>query len=95
MYNFTASTVNIGTAITAKSVYFFVRDIVLQFHSCLFTDRGQILGIESVPHSPIDSTNSCIRAGSDVRIVCANIAYPVGIVEFTKEGIPVDLSTNR
>ena len=58
--------------------------------SLLLTDRARITNF-----SPVPNLGNCLEAGSEVDIVCKNIAFPVGRVEFVKDGSPVDLSTER
>ena len=43
--------------------------------------------------SPVPDLGDCLKTGSDVDIVCENIAFPVGRVEFTKD--LVDISDDR
>ena len=59
------------------------------------TVHSQILNVYLVPNATIDDTQICLVAGRDVKIVCANKAYPVAVVMFYKERLLVDLSTNR
>ena len=58
--------------------------------SLLLTVRARITNF-----SPDPNLGNCLEAGSEVDIVCENIAFPVGRVEFVKDGSPVDLSTER
>ena len=43
--------------------------------------------------SPVPNLGNCLKAGSEVDIVCENMAFPVGTVEFTKD--LVDISDDR
>ena len=58
--------------------------------SLLLTVRARITNF-----SPVPNLGNCLKAGSEVDIVCKNIGFPVGRVEFIKDGSPVDLSTER
>ena len=58
--------------------------------SLLLTVRASITNFNPVPN-----LGNCLGAGSEVDIVCENIGFPVGRVEFAKDGSPVDLSTDR
>ena len=62
---------------------------------CLSTVRGLIFSLQSVPYHPIDDSNGCLLAGSDVEIVCAHQAYPPATVEFFQDGNPVNVSGRR
>ena len=53
--------------------------------SLLVTVRARIT---NVPY-----LGNCLKAGSDVDIVCENIAFPVGTVEFTRD--VVEISDDR
>ena len=61
--------------------------------SLLLTVRALIVGLRTEPDNPIpDSTNnaSCLLAGSEVKIVCENYAFPVGTVMFEKDSIEIE-----
>ena len=57
--------------------------------SLLLTVRARITNF-----IPDPNLGNCLEAGSEVDIVCENIAFPVGRVEFVKDGTVVD-STDR
>ena len=60
------------------------------------TVRADISDITTEPYSPIAGTNErCLRAGSEVKIVCENVAFPVAEVTFFKNGIAINTSTER
>ena len=54
----------------------------------LLTVRARITNF-----SPVPNLGDCLVAGSDVDLVCENIAFPVGRVTFTKD--LVDISDDR
>ena len=64
-----------------------------QYGLCsLFTVRALILDLRSEPDSPIpgsDNNAGCLLAGSEVKIVCENIAFPVGTVVFEKDSTEI------
>jgi hypothetical protein len=54
--------------------------------------RALILDLRSEPDSPIpgsDNNAGCLLAGSEVKIVCENIAFPVGTVMFVKDSTEI------
>ena len=56
--------------------------------SLLLAVRALILDLSTEPDSPIPDSNnnaSCLLAGSEVKIVCENYAFPVGTVVFEKD----------
>ena len=57
----------------------------------LLTVRALILDLRSEPDSPIPGSNNtgCLLAGSEVKIVCENIAFPVGTVVFEKDSTEI------
>ena len=66
--------------------------------SYLFTVRADIddvIGIRPDPYSPVEdgSGELCLLAGSTVKIVCPNIAFPVADVFFFKNNNPVELNS--
>ena len=56
----------------------------------MFSVRARITNFSPVP----SYDTGCLVAGSEVDIVCENIAFPVGRVEFVKDGSVVE-STDR
>ena len=54
----------------------------------LLTVRALIKDLRSEP----DNDEGCLLAGSEVKIVCESIAFPVGTVEFIKDSTPVELN---
>ena len=57
--------------------------------------QADIKILRTEPNSPIEGTDtSCLSAGSTVKIICENVAYPVATVEFVKDGTAIDTSIN-
>ena len=62
---------------------------------CHPTVRALILDLHSEPDNPIPGSDaSCLLAGSEVKIVCENIAFPVGTVVFQKDAVDVVLTNS-
>ena len=62
--------------------------VLLSIWSLLLPVRALILDLRSEPESPIpgsDNNAGCLLAGSEVKIVCENIAFPVSTVVFEKD----------
>ena len=69
--------------------------VLVEVTSDLLTVRALVTDLRSEPNSPIPDTDSgCLPAGSNVEIVCENIALPVGRVDFFKDGNIVNTTTN-
>ena len=53
------------------------------------------MDLRTEPHSPIEGTDTgCLSAGSNVKIICQNVAYPVATVEFLKDGTTIDVGAD-
>ena len=62
--------------------------VLVEVTSDLLTVRALVTDLRSEPNSPIPDTDSgCLPPGSNVEIVCENIALPVGEWISSKMGI--------
>ena len=72
--------------------------VLLPILSLLLTVRALILDLRSEPDSPIpgsDNNAGCLLADSEVKIVCENIAFPVGTVVFEKDSTDIVLTDSN
>ena len=52
--------------------------------------RAKITAIRTEPDSPIEGSDTgCLSAGSNVKVICDNVAFPVATVEFWKNGTQI------